>query len=1062
MTNKNTIQQVINNFSQGDFKDNALDFFKVLGYSSNKTSALGLTVFLPNLNHEKALVNQWQCSHLLFQLADDDLQNNLDVFSSSNQAIDNTIMQSYIFAAIELNASVYSRSSLVEITRALNKASLQPVLLLFKHGNSLTFSIIHRRINKTDNDKDVLEKVTLLKDIRIENTHRAHLDILTDFSFENLQPQPKNFVELHHAWRKILNISLLNKIFYEKLAIIFTQLVGGERKISSKTIRETGVLKLPSVIGETVKKEFAVRLIGRLLFCWFLKKKQLVPNELLSLSAVNNYPRNYDYYHSVLEPLFFEVLNKESKNRLTIYAQDLWQTIPFLNGGLFEAHIDDFYSFNELNFSDYLNTLIIPDTWFSTLFELLENHHFTIEENTPLEIEIAIEPEMLGRVFENLLAEINPETGANAQKSTGSFYTPREIVDYMVDESLRAYFKSKFENFNAVNLLGEHDLVSFSRQNDLLERLDDLLSFNEATPQFSVNEKAALINAINNCKILDPACGSGAFPMGILQKLVLILRYIDPDAHLWLERILSKTPDPQVRQLMRQKLSGDVDLLDYTRKLGVIRDCIYGADIQPIATEITKLRCFLSLIVDEKIDHSKDNHGIIPLPSLEFKFVCANSLMSLFSETNTDLFECSDSIMRLKELRDEYLTCHEKNRKEEIKQSFKVAQYEMADNIAGKDTVNLATWKPFDNTPCSWFNPDWMFGIKDGFDIVIGNPPYGASYSAEHKKHFQANYVSAKTIKGIQKGSIDTFSLFIEQGFNWLKINGNLNYIVPMAITSSDAMTGLHALLEKNCKTISVSSYSNRPKQVFDNACIRTSILLFTKTGTKNEHLFTTRMIRRRQTDELGELIANLAFIDSRSVKLKGRYPKISTKLELAILQKLFNNGKPLVEFYDVIAGNKIYYRTSGGRYFNVITNYPTGSTQEKAIQVKKELTDFVGAVLSSNLFYFYQQVYSDGLHIKQFEIDSFSIPEVTEEIVEKIERAYSDYLIDIEANIINHHTANYSNISAFKEYKISKSKHLIDKLDDLICPLYGFTQAETDFIKNYEIEYRLSATVDD
>jgi hypothetical protein len=220
-------------------------------------------------------------------------------------------------------------------------------------------------------------------------------------------------------------------------------------------------------------------------------------------------------------------------------------------------------------------------------------------------------------------------------------------------------------------------------------------------------------------------------------------------------------------------------------------------------------------------------------------------------------------------------------------------------------------------------------------------------------------------------------------------------------------------------------------------------------------------MIRRKSNDKLGDLISNLEFIDSKSVKLKGRYPKISTQLELTILQKLFNNGKPLLQFYES-EGKPIYYRTSGGRYFNVITNYSTGSTKENAIYIKNSRSDFVGAILSSNLFYFYQQIYSNGIDLKQFEIETFSIPEVTTEILEKIEVAYSEYLTDIESNIIKHQTSSYSNITEFKEYKISKSKRLIDKLDDLICPLYGFTQQEIDFIKSYEIEYRLGAESDD
>lgn len=135
-------------------------------------------------------------------------------------------------------------------------------------------------------------------------------------------------------------------------------------------------------------------------------------------------------------------------------------------------------------------------------------------------------------------------------------------------------------------------------------------------------------------------------------------------------------------------------------------------------------------------------------------------------------------------------------------------------------------------------------------------------------------------------------NFFIEQGFNVLRKNGNLNYIVPMAITSSDAMTGLHNILENSCNLIRVSSYSNRPKQIFDNACIRTSIWFFIKTLTKNKNIYTTRIIRRKYNDELSNLISNLQFINSSSVKLKGRYPKISTTIELNILKKMFNPNK--------------------------------------------------------------------------------------------------------------------------------------------------------------------------
>ena len=189
-----------------------------------------------------------------------------------------------------------------------------------------------------------------------------------------------------------------------------------------------------------------------------------------------------------------------------------------------------------------------------------------------------------------------------------------------------------------------------------------------------------------------------------------------------------------------------------------------------------------------------------------------------------------------------------------------------------------------------------MFGIKDGFDIVIGNPPYGASYSAEHKSYFKTTYNSTKSISGIQKGSLDTFSLFIEQGYNYLEKNGNLCFIVPISITSSDSMTALHNLLEQNCGIIKISSYAVRPQPVFENAVVNTSILFFTKTGTRCECLLMSKMYRKKQEIDLQMLVDNLEFTNVLDIKMRGRYPKISYSIERDILMKIFNQDKSLSE----------------------------------------------------------------------------------------------------------------------------------------------------------------------
>ena len=238
--------------------------------------------------------------------------------------------------------------------------------------------------------------------------------------------------------------------------------------------------------------------------------------------------KNKNYYHNILEPLFFEVLNTPGVNRIKTYEDAPWNAIPFLNGGLFNPHLNDFYNPGTLGISKHINTLKIPDEWIKELFDIFETYNFTIDENTSIDVELSIEPEMLGRIFENLLAEINPQTGETARKSTGSYYTPRPIVEYMVDESIKQYILTKTK-------LSE-------------DKVSSLLSYEDVEPNLTDNEKNAVIDALDTIKIIDPACGSGAFPMGILQKILLILQKIDTESKKWLDKKLAKTGDTLLKR----------------------------------------------------------------------------------------------------------------------------------------------------------------------------------------------------------------------------------------------------------------------------------------------------------------------------------------------------------------------------------------------------------------------------------------------------------------------------------------------------------------------------------
>lgn len=196
------------------------------------------------------------------------------------------------------------------------------------------------------------------------------------------------------------------------------------------------------------------------------------------------------------------MLNTSIPRRKGKFAQEaIYNQIPYLNGGLFSPHIDDHYIFSPELQSGQYGVVTIPNDWFDRFYAVLGQYNFTVDENTSYDIELSIDPEMLGRIFENLLAEINPETGENAKKSTGSFYTPRDIVDYMVDSSILEHLKTK----TGISEEKLKALISYGKEDD------ELISFSET-------EKKAIVNALYSVTVLDPACGSGAFPIGVLQK----------------------------------------------------------------------------------------------------------------------------------------------------------------------------------------------------------------------------------------------------------------------------------------------------------------------------------------------------------------------------------------------------------------------------------------------------------------------------------------------------------------------------------------------------------------
>lgn len=778
----------------------------------------------------------------------------------------------FIFACDVKDNANLTRTIASALTRAFNRiASANPVILIIRQGNLLSLSTCER-MNYTQEWRqgsgEKLGKVTILRNINCEQPHRGHLDILETLG-DKAYP---TFEELYKHWVEVFSSELLTKKFYNELSDWYAWAVM-VAKFPNDLCTNNDDAKY--------NHEACIRLITRLIFVWFLKQKHLIPEEFFDEDYIReNLIENFDphdkdnlvykpseskYYRLILQNLFFAMLNcpivAEGKtapnnrrfrvkveegqrnkdyniNNLMRYEQEFFEggaekfvklanrSVPFLNGGLFDCldqkpnlYYDGFSerkeSLEQLFFPDYLffgeevGKGIDLSQWYDDkkkknvsargLIDILKRYCFTVEENTPYDQEVSLDPELLGKVFENLLAAYNPETKQSARKQTGSFYTPREIVQYMVDESLVAHLK---------RMCGD----------EMEPQYRQLLDYATDEVVLADDQRKSIMNAIYNCRVLDPACGSGAFPMGMLQQMVHVLKRIDPTNGMWKELMINQAIEKskeafnkdseEERKARLEDIEGafnqSINDPDYARKLYLIEHCIYGVDIQPIATQISKLRFFISLVVDQKhTDDAKNNFGIRPLPNLEARFVTANTLIPL--DRSKDLFSSSDDVRfyeeQLQDINHRIFLAKKNSVKKQLQQDMFATRATMAQVmqnngfIGNKGYEQLMSWNMFDqNSSACFFDPEWMFGVKGGFDVVIGNPPY-----VDYREIPQSAMPILKSYACMFESQRPNFFIyFIEKGCRLLCEQGCLTYINPLSSLSTDSAYGLRRFLLKN------------------------------------------------------------------------------------------------------------------------------------------------------------------------------------------------------------------------------------------------------------------------
>jgi len=644
------------------------------------------------------------------------------------------------------------------------------------------------------------------------------------------------------------SVEKISKEFFTKYKELYHQLVNDIKVVNQDKItnEEEQILNNEKTVSFYIKK-----LLGRVVFLYFVQKKGWLDNDRKFLSNLyythtKDNP-SIDFYDEIMETLFFNALNtKRDNDKITLRNKEY--TIPYLNGGLFES--DEFDDKN----------LTIPNKDFEKIIELFDSYNFTVIEDTPHDSEIAIDPEMLGRVFEDLLED---------RKEKGAFYTPREIVHYMCQQSIINYLNNKFNNKEAIKELVLKQTTNHNK--------------------FIKDNATNIYNELLKIRVLDPAIGSGAYPMGMLHEIVSVLSAINMT----------------------------VDIGKLKRK--VIENCIYGVDIENSAVEIAKLRFWLSIVVDEDEP--------TPLPNLSYKIMVGNSLLETINgydpieTTEEDLFGTNYTINAMQNKFHKFFNARNNDTKQQYKQDIEksidlilnksLKKYEDT-RKKQKEEMNLFSNNKKDLENLTQINDDiriirtlknrpttelFLYKIyfkevldDGGFDVVIGNPPYVRQEKIKELK-------SKKEIQDFKSycGTADLYIYFFEKGYNLLKPNGVLSFITSNKYTRAKYGKNFRKFVLENTSLKEYIDFNG--VKVFESATVDTSILTYQKAKIKdNSFIYCDVDEKYKKGTELNKFIDEKGFGYSQSDLSVDSF-SFSTPAELRIKKQIEKIGIPLKEW---------------------------------------------------------------------------------------------------------------------------------------------------------------------
>ncbi len=564
--------------------------------------------------------------------------------------------------------------------------------------------------------------------------------------------------------------------------------------------------------SDTRLHDYVKKMMGRIVFLHFLQKKGWLndnPTFLRDLFLAS--PHQADFLEQVLEPLFFGIFNTEPEQREKLFANEhwdkgllkQWERLPYLNGGLFER--------DEV---DKMN-IRLPASLFNDLFTFLASYNFTVDENDPDDAEIGVDPEMLGKIFESLLED---------NKAKGAFYTPKEIVRYMCKESLIAYLNEQCTMYN-VQLSSA--IRSFVENHELPGELEPYCDI--------------LDRALREVKICDPAIGSGAFPMGLLNELWRCREAISLSPVVETQKFASPSMDPSSSTQSRAAL-----------KREIIENNIYGVDIERGAIDIARLRFWLSIVVDSEEPQA--------LPNFDYKFMQGNSLIESFEGVDLSRmmssdgqhsslgkgrqkaganqlgieFVSTDTKRNLQLMLREYFSLTDHVKKAAARRSINdsVKRYIRQQGLHPSAELRLTSLDPSANQEFFLWHT-WFKDIFDGggFDIVVGNPPYVVLAGDDYwNLQYKKIYATAND------GKTNLYKLFFEHGLRMLRSNGVLSYITPNTYLTGKDCKVLRNLFFTNVSLHEIIEYTEKDK-VFKNVTQAVTTMVLSKRVDKNNNV---------------------------------------------------------------------------------------------------------------------------------------------------------------------------------------------------------------------------------